>query len=519
MKIGLFFQSFIPQGNGTDGNVNSGPSITEGLSWFEYLLFALFNHLQFGESKNLQDLQGDTQNQFQNVIKISSQSQEGIAGLGDKNLNLQNTELQEMNLQNDALQEEDSQDKGKQGENQQTGLLLLLPFIFRLAQNRDIVQDKQTVSEKENISSELAFFNREILKELVFKGMPDDTHLIALAEKLKNFTEDKVQLADNKAVESIFVQKDSIQDNTIDLQGKTQVKDIRQEVKQLLAKIFDENKSDKGNEFDFSRNVYSQKNEKQASLSNFFKLAFHEVEKFNSKNNFTFHTNSSKEMKAAFKEEISQNFQEARVENSVEKGVEQSIARGKNEGFKSNSIEERVLQAYFSVQRDFQPVSLEQQFAMISKQNSRVFHKVHLNELASFIKNFSVELLPEGEKMARLSLEPPELGRLDLEVKVKDKKVEIVAKVEKPEALHEIRQHFHHIKTHFEEAGLQLKEFQLSLAENLAGGGEFLADKKGEGRSSEREKKQAAMEVAGVENEAGETMPLINQKGSYYYIA
>jgi flagellar hook-length control protein FliK len=204
---------------------------------------------------------------------------------------------------------------------------------------------------------------------------------------------------------------------------------------------------------------------------------------------------------------------ELAVEN---RGIEPKKELG-NTG-KVEAVKPQFLQAYFHAQQGLKSFSPEHLIA-VSKENFQPFHKVPLSELANFIRDFSIELLPEGEKMARLSLEPPELGRLELEVKVKDKKVEVVARVEKPEVLHEIRQRLHQIKTHFEEAGLQLKDFQLSLAENLAGGGELFAEKRGEERSSGRERRQKTVEVAGIEGESRESSPLVNLKGSHYYIA
>lgn len=91
----------------------------------------------------------------------------------------------------------------------------------------------------------------------------------------------------------------------------------------------------------------------------------------------------------------------------------------------------------------------------------RIIHRVSLDHLSNFIKDFSTELFPTGEKRARIQLEPPELGKMELEVKVLDKEVEIRAKVEKPETFAQLQQDLAQLKSQLEELGLRLKEFEL----------------------------------------------------------
>lgn len=91
----------------------------------------------------------------------------------------------------------------------------------------------------------------------------------------------------------------------------------------------------------------------------------------------------------------------------------------------------------------------------------RIIHRVSLDHLSNFIKDFSTELFPTGEKRARIQLEPPELGKMELEVKVLDKEVEIRARVEKPETFAQLQQDLAQLKSQLEELGLRLKEFEL----------------------------------------------------------
>lgn len=93
----------------------------------------------------------------------------------------------------------------------------------------------------------------------------------------------------------------------------------------------------------------------------------------------------------------------------------------------------------------------------------KVETKLGLENISQVIKDFSIELKPSGERKAHLELEPPELGKMELMVKVKDGEVEVFARVEKAETLSQLKQEFSQIKTELESLGLKLKDFQLSL--------------------------------------------------------
>jgi len=138
-------------------------------------------------------------------------------------------------------------------------------------------------------------------------------------------------------------------------------------------------------------------------------------------------------------------------------------------------------------------------------------------EFLKFVKEFTTQVFPNGQQVAVIKLEPPELGKLYLEVKVKDKEVHLTIRAERPEALHELKVHFNHIKTSLEESGMQLKDWNFSLAggfeggESLAGG--FSNDKRG--NSWKRGLESAKVEEVETTKISKE---LINQKGKYYYI-
>jgi len=96
-------------------------------------------------------------------------------------------------------------------------------------------------------------------------------------------------------------------------------------------------------------------------------------------------------------------------------------------------------------------------------QEPRSLPRVSLENINYFIRDFTVELLPTGEKKAFVQLEPPEFGRMELEVKVYERKVEILIRVEKEEALSHLQSELPQIKAQLESFGLEVKNFELSF--------------------------------------------------------
>jgi flagellar hook-length control protein FliK len=375
-------------------------------------------------------------------------------------------------------------------------LIVLLPFFFKIAQE----QEKFSSVPHQSASSKFTALNTEVLKEIFDKGFLDENKLVEVASKLNDELKKEFQLAQG-------LDKNTIQDFA----------QVTTEQKVQIPKWIEDGLNKIQNNVQSRIQNHIQNNIQNTKQNEVYDLAFKQMQKSVKEET---KTETKTEMKTGIKtENLSEvGVLDKEVVRNSSKDFESGIVKADNtKGLNAGNGGEKFLQAYFNTQRMFQAPS-SSYFVTASKEKLQAFHRVHLNEFAAFVRDFSIELMPRGEKMARLSLEPPELGRLELEVKVKDKKVEIVAKVEKPEAFHEIRQHLHQIKTHFEEAGLQLKDFQLSLAENLAGGGEFFTEKKGEGKSSDKEKRQRPVELGSIENEVVDNIPLINNKGSYYYI-
>ena len=145
------------------------------------------------------------------------------------------------------------------------------------------------------------------------------------------------------------------------------------------------------------------------------------------------------------------------------------------------------------------------------------FHKIP-DGFLDMIKEMSLKIQPEGEKRAFIKLEPPEMGSLDLEIKVKDKNIEIIARVEKPELLQEIKHNLHLIKAGLEESGFNLKEIQLFLGSNFNDKNlvkDFVKEERNYSKNTESE------EIKKVDEKGFKNKDLIkfyNRNGKYYYI-
>ncbi len=136
------------------------------------------------------------------------------------------------------------------------------------------------------------------------------------------------------------------------------------------------------------------------------------------------------------------------------------------------------------------------------------------NEFLQSIKNITLETLPEGEKKASIKLEPPDLGSLDLEIKIKDKDVKIVIRADKMEVLNELKNNIHHIKNSLQEMGLNLKDFQFYLG-NSMDNGYFKNFEKKRWKYFDKAIKQTK-EITEVEVDPKQMF--INRNGKIYYI-
>ena len=102
-----------------------------------------------------------------------------------------------------------------------------------------------------------------------------------------------------------------------------------------------------------------------------------------------------------------------------------------------------------------------------------------------------------------------------MEIKVKNKKVEIIAKVEKLEVFNELRQHIHFIKSELEKVDLQLKDFQFAFNNNFEDFKGFY-NSQGEKRGYHRDRFEKEENSVFTNNKVEDFY--INKKGNYYYI-
>ncbi len=140
-------------------------------------------------------------------------------------------------------------------------------------------------------------------------------------------------------------------------------------------------------------------------------------------------------------------------------------------------------------------------------------------DILEIIKDMVLEIQPYGEKKALIKIETPEMGFLDLEIKVKNKEVKIIAKIERIELLQEIKQNLHNIKTSLEESGLNLKDVQLLLSSGFDNGNMVKNFEKEERNYSEyKTKTERIEEIDNKDIKIEDLNKFYNRNGKYYYI-
>ncbi|MCI4454438.1 MAG: flagellar hook-length control protein FliK [Thermodesulfobacterium sp.] len=160
------------------------------------------------------------------------------------------------------------------------------------------------------------------------------------------------------------------------------------------------------------------------------------------------------------------------------------------------------------------PSTLAMHSADKTQAQSLLAHKITLRELPDFVRNLVFEVHPQGEQKARLELFPPELGRLDIEVRVENGEVSVVGKLENPQAYQDILKEAPVIKTHLEELGLKVKELVFTLTSgdaNLPYHGDRQPKENKDGLSVKNNSKLLTQRIPKEET-------LVNAKGRYYYI-
>jgi hypothetical protein len=185
----------------------------------------------------------------------------------------------------------------------------------------------------------------------------------------------------------------------------------------------------------------------------------------------------------------------------------------KSEPFGSKSSERDNL-FVLPTQTEEAPSTLAMHSADKAQARSSLAHKLSLRELPDFVRNLVFEVYPQGEQKARLELFPPELGRLDIEVRVENGEVSVVGKLENPQSYQDILKEAPVIKTHLEELGLKVKEIVFTLTSgdaNLPYHGDRQPKENKDELSVKNNSKLLAQRLPKEET-------LVNAKGRYYYI-
>ena len=114
-------------------------------------------------------------------------------------------------------------------------------------------------------------------------------------------------------------------------------------------------------------------------------------------------------------------------------------------------------------------------------------------QLPEMIRDLLLEVHPSGEKKARVKLEPPDLGEMEIDLRLHRQEVHLFLRVEKPEAAQELQAHLHHLRQNLEELGFTLSDFRV----DLAGGGSGW--RYSEERSFHEHRKESPGRPSGVE--------------------
>ncbi len=275
------------------------------------------------------------------------------------------------------------------------------------------------------------------------------------------------------------------------------------------------------------KTVFDEVSDKRTDFKSEIKLLRSEFKKFNLNELNSFEDVSKKELKNFhdYKDNLVKNFHDykdnlVKLEDSIKSKDEVSnlfrdLLRHKKIDHKTWFLSKNEIFLKFDNILLNQPIQSKLDDKVIRLDKVKLIEDSKIsNEFLQSIKNITLETLPEGEKKASIKLEPPDLGSLDLEIKIKDKDVRIVIRADKVEVLNELRNNIHHIKNSLQELGLNLKDFQFYLG-NSMDNGYFKNFEKREEKYFNKPLKEVE-EV--IEAELEPKQVFINRNGKIYYI-
>ncbi len=409
----------------------------------------------------------------------------------------------------------------KSYENKNLNLISLYLFYIFNNNEPDSIEEKNLVSSELNKIDKINNFQFDDGKSLFIKKLiffllnhkeADFSQLNQIFEKA--FTNFNIENITNK--EGEFSQILNISGNKNYNEDGTLVKEYRDLNKIIDDKTFyvQENKENiQSNKEDFKSYVNTFQRCDQYKIKEDLNLQF----KFSNKN---IAQNESKEEFSEKVLNIRRNFS-----NFILKHNDLEVKKGEilKEELKFYNPSERKFEMEVNdFQKIFDAGLIKSDFRMeniIKVEHTKTidFHKFP-DGFLEMIKEMSLEIQPEGEKRAFIKLEPPEIGSLDLEIKVKNKNIEIIVRVEKPELLQEMKHNLHLIKTGLEESGFNLKEIQLFLSSNFNDKNLVKDFSKEERNYSQKTEVEEIKEIDEKRFKNKDLIKFYNRNGKYYYI-
>lgn len=370
--------------------------------------------------------------------------------------------------------------------------------------------------EKDPIFLAILLIGKEIFNEIISRGNVEDLNLEYLKNKLSFYlwqssyrgeAEGELReisnILDKREVKGELREISEIIENIANKEGYSNeaqkfVKNFFEQTKKLLS--FSEAQFDSPaiSKFINGENFYGNDNKVHlSSLGEEELLSIHKVSSERSIQEEAFFQIKKifEELPSAVKEEI-KNFFERKASYSVEdQGIKTFIEEDKEEIFyfpkghfkeaysKFKEIDlktsHREFQESFYTVQEVPIKALQTARAESgSREVLQTFMKIGVERISEFIKDIVIETSPSGEKKAFVQLEPPELGRMELDLKVHDGEVEIQIKVEREETFHYLREEFSHMREHIEDLGLRVKDFQIFLGLTTSEGKHFSEDER-----------------------------------------
>ncbi len=95
-------------------------------------------------------------------------------------------------------------------------------------------------------------------------------------------------------------------------------------------------------------------------------------------------------------------------------------------------------------------------YTHIQKETNHIIKSIHISQIGDTIKNFVLHTNKMGKHEAKIKLEPPHLGELDITLSIDNKEVKLLFTVEHPQAAQTLHQELHNLAKSLADLGLHL---------------------------------------------------------------